>query len=72
MDLVFFPNQNKNSRYSHIGLVIIEDNCEIGCGSTIDRGSMSNTIIGKNTYLDNQIQLLIMLELEIIQSSLDK
>ena len=37
--------------------MIIEDNCEIGCGSTIDRGSMSNTIIGKNTYLDNQIHI---------------
>ena len=37
--------------------MIIEDNCEIGCNSTIDRGSMSNTVIGKNTYLDNQIQV---------------
>ena len=53
----FFPNDNKNFRYPHIGLVIIEDNCEIGCGSTIDRGSMSNTIIGKNTFLDNQIHI---------------
>ena len=53
----FFPNQNKNLRYPHIGIVIIEDNCEIGCGSTIDRGSMSNTTIGKNTYLDNQIHI---------------
>jgi UDP-3-O-[3-hydroxymyristoyl] glucosamine N-acyltransferase len=53
----FFPNKIKNLRYPHIGIVIIEDNCEIGCGSTIDRGSMSNTIIGKNTYLDNQIHI---------------
>ena len=53
----FFPTQNKNLRYPHMGIVIIEDNCEIGCGSTIDRGSMSNTIIGKNTYLDNQIHI---------------
>ena len=53
----FFPISNKNSRYPHIGLVLIEDNCEIGCNSTIDRGSMSNTIIGKNTYLDNQIHI---------------
>jgi UDP-3-O-[3-hydroxymyristoyl] glucosamine N-acyltransferase len=53
----FFPIQNKNLRYPHMGIVIIEDNCEIGCGSTIDRGSMSNTIIGKNTYLDNQIHI---------------
>ena len=53
----FFPNKIKNLRYPHIGVVIIEDNCEIGCGSTIDRGSMSNTVIGKNTYLDNQIHI---------------
>jgi UDP-3-O-[3-hydroxymyristoyl] glucosamine N-acyltransferase len=53
----FFPNKNKNLRYPHIGIVIIEENCEIGCGCTIDRGSMSNTVIGKNTYLDNQIHI---------------
>ena len=53
----FFPNKIKNLRYPHIGIVIIEENCEIGCGSTIDRGSMSNTFIGKNTYLDNQIHI---------------
>ena len=53
----FFPMKNSNLRYPHIGIVIIEDNCEIGCGATIDRGSMSNTIIGKNTYLDNQIHI---------------
>ena len=55
MDLVS-SNKWKNLRYPHIG-VIIEDDCEIGCNSTIDRGSMSNTVIGKNTYLDNQIHI---------------
>jgi len=53
----FFPNNKKNFRYPHIGIVFIGENSEIGCGSTIDRGSMSNTIIGKNTYLDNQIHI---------------
>ena len=53
----FFPNNSKNLRYPHIGTVLIEDKCEIGCGSTIDRGSMSNTVIGKNTFLDNQIHI---------------
>ena len=43
----FFPDKKSNFRYPQIGLVIINDNAEIGCGSTIDRGSMSNTIIGK-------------------------
>ena len=53
----FFPNKNFNIRYPHIGIVIINEFSEIGCGSTIDRGSMSNTIIGKNTFLDNQIHI---------------
>ena len=53
----FFPSKSGNIRYPHIGIVIIEDNCEIGCCSTIDRGSLSNTIIGKNTFLDNQVHI---------------
>ena len=53
----FFPNKDNNIRYPHIGIVVIHENCEIGCGSTIDRGSLSNTIIGKNTYLDNQVHI---------------
>jgi UDP-3-O-[3-hydroxymyristoyl] glucosamine N-acyltransferase len=53
----FFPRKDKNFKYPHIGIVIIDDNTEIGCGSTIDRGSLSNTSIGKNTYLDNQIHI---------------
>ncbi len=53
----FFPNNKKNLKYPHIGIVFIGKNSEIGCGSTIDRGSMSNTIIGKNTFLDNQIHV---------------
>ena len=53
----FFPSQSKNLRYPHIGIVIINENSEIGCGSTIDRGSLSNTEIGKNTFLDNQIHI---------------
>ncbi len=53
----FFPITDKNMRYPHIGIVLIDQNSEIGCGSTIDRGSMSNTVIGKNTFLDNQIHI---------------
>ena len=53
----FFPDKKNNFRYPQIGVVIIEDNVEIGCNSTIDRGSLSNTVIGKNTFLDNQIHI---------------
>ena len=53
----FFPVNGNNLRFPQIGIVLIDDNTEIGCGSTIDRGSISNTVIGKNTYLDNQIHI---------------
>ena len=53
----FFPKDGNNYRFPQIGIVLINDYSEIGCGSTIDRGSISNTVIGKNTYLDNQIHI---------------
>ena len=53
----FFPHNGSNYRFPQIGIVLINDYSEIGCGATIDRGSISNTIIGKNTYLDNQIHI---------------
>jgi len=53
----FFPNKNKNIRYPHIGMVIIGNDVEVGCNNTIDRGSLSNTIIGSNCFLDNQVHI---------------
>ena len=53
----FFPDDEINFRYPHIGIVLIEDNVEIGCNNTIDRGSLSNTIIGSNTFIDNQVHI---------------
>jgi len=53
----FIPDKNKNIRTPHIGKVILEDGVEIGANSTIDRGSLSNTVIGKNTFLDNQVHV---------------
>ena len=53
----FIPNKNKNIRTPNIGRVILEEGVEIGANSTIDRGSLSDTIIGKNTFLDNQVHV---------------
>jgi UDP-3-O-[3-hydroxymyristoyl] glucosamine N-acyltransferase len=53
----FIPNKNKNIKFPHIGCVIIEDDVEIASGCTIDRGSIDDTFIGKNTYLDNQVHI---------------
>lgn len=39
------------------GRVIIQHNVEIGAGSTIDRGSLRDTVIGEGTKIDNQVQI---------------
>ena len=53
----FIANNLINFRYPHVGYVHIKKNTEIGCGSTIDRGSLSVTVIGENSYLDNQVHI---------------
>ncbi len=53
----FIPIRNKNFKMPHIGRVLIDDNVEIASGCTIDRGSVDDTEIGKNTYLDNQVHV---------------
>ena len=53
----FIPMKNKNFKFPHIGRVLIKDDVEIASSCTIDRGSISDTIIGNNTYLDNQVHI---------------
>jgi UDP-3-O-[3-hydroxymyristoyl] glucosamine N-acyltransferase len=40
-----------------IGRVIIQDDVEIGAGSTVDRGANRDTIIGEGTKIDNLVQI---------------
>jgi len=53
----FIPLKEKNLRFPHIGKVMLKDNVEIGANCTIDRGSINDTVIGKNTFLDNQVHI---------------
>ena len=53
----FIPSQKKNQRTPHIGKVILEDGVEVGANCTIDRGSLSDTIVGTNTFIDNQVHV---------------
>ena len=39
------------------GRVLIQNNVEIGAGTTIDRGSLRDTVIGEGTKVDNQVQI---------------
>jgi len=49
--------KKKRIRFPHIGRVVIENDVQIGSFCTIDRGSLSDTIIGEFTSIDNQVQI---------------
>ncbi len=53
----FIPMKTKNFKMPHIGKVFIGDNVEIATNCTIDRGSVDDTVVGDNTYLDNQVHI---------------
>ncbi|HWA78675.1 MAG TPA: UDP-3-O-(3-hydroxymyristoyl)glucosamine N-acyltransferase [Acetobacteraceae bacterium] len=40
-----------------LGRVLLEDDVEIGANTTIDRGSVQDTVIGAGTRLDNLVQI---------------
>jgi UDP-3-O-[3-hydroxymyristoyl] glucosamine N-acyltransferase len=45
------------NKVPQLGNVVIEDNVEIGAGTTIDRATMGSTLIRKGAKLDNLIQI---------------
>ncbi|WP_299113355.1 UDP-3-O-(3-hydroxymyristoyl)glucosamine N-acyltransferase [uncultured Winogradskyella sp.] len=54
----FVPNEKGvYSKVPQIGNVILENNVDIGAGTTIDRATLGSTIIRKGVKLDNQIQI---------------
>lgn len=53
----FAPNTDGYEKIPQIGIVVIEDNVEIGANTCIDRSTMGQTIIHKGVKLDNLIQV---------------
>ena len=41
----------------HVGRCILEDDVEIGANTTIDRGSIDDTVVGAGTKVDNLVQI---------------
>ncbi len=46
-----------HERIPHVGRCIIEDDVEIGANTTIDRGSIDDTVIGAGTKIDNLVHV---------------
>ncbi|MGO3183713.1 MAG: UDP-3-O-(3-hydroxymyristoyl)glucosamine N-acyltransferase [Aequorivita sp.] len=54
----FTPNEKgEYSKVPQTGNVILEDNVDVGPGTTIDRATLGSTVIKKGVKLDNQIQI---------------
>jgi UDP-3-O-[3-hydroxymyristoyl] glucosamine N-acyltransferase len=46
-----------HEKIPHVGRCVVHDDVEIGANSTIDRGSIDDTVIGQGTKIDNLVQI---------------
>jgi len=53
----FALHEGRHHKIPQIGSVRIEDDVEIGAGTTIDRGALGETVIGEGTKIDNLVQI---------------
>jgi UDP-3-O-[3-hydroxymyristoyl] glucosamine N-acyltransferase len=53
----FATEGGRHHKIPQVGIVRIEDDVEIGSGSTIDRAALGETVIGEGTKIDNLVQI---------------
>jgi UDP-3-O-[3-hydroxymyristoyl] glucosamine N-acyltransferase len=53
----FAFHEGRHEKIPQVGIVRIEDDVEIGAGSTIDRAALGETVIGEGTKIDNLVQV---------------
>ncbi len=46
-----------HEKIPHVGRCIVEDDVEIGANTTIDRGSIDDTVVGAGTKIDNLVMI---------------
>lgn len=46
-----------HQKIPHVGRCVLEDDVEIGANSTVDRGSIDDTVVGAGTKIDNLVQV---------------
>jgi len=47
----------RHRKIPHIGIVVIEDDVEIGANSCVDRAKFGRTVVGQGTKIDNLVQI---------------
>lgn len=53
----YVKDKGKIYKFPQLGRVVLEDDVEIGANTTIDRGSLSDTVIGAGSKIDNLCQI---------------
>jgi len=53
----FAPHNKQWHKIPQLGSVVIGCNTELGAGTTIDRGALDNTMIGKGCIIDDQVHI---------------
>lgn len=53
----YVPTKSGVQKIPHVGRCILEDDVEVGANSTIDRGSIADTVIGAGSKLDNLVMI---------------
>ena len=53
----FIYGSESHLKVPQTGRVVIQHHVEIGAATTIDRGSLRDTVIGEGTKIDNQVQI---------------
>jgi UDP-3-O-[3-hydroxymyristoyl] glucosamine N-acyltransferase len=53
----YLMGRKGHMKIPQVGRVIIQDDVEIGAGTTIDRGAIRDTVIGEGSKIDNQVQV---------------
>lgn len=53
----FSKKEMKIHKIPQVGGVVIEDFVEIGANTTVDRGTLGDTVIGEGTKIDNLVQI---------------
>jgi len=53
----FVAGDGAQRKIPQVGRVIIQDDVEIGAGTTVDRGAVADTVIGEGSKIDNLVQV---------------
>ena len=53
----YVPGKAGHEKIPHVGRCVIGDDVEIGANTTIDRGSVDDTVVGAGTKIDNLVQI---------------